>query len=89
MIPILLFIVHVYGIEVKRRHWGAVAVGLYLGACDWRGEIMNEVIFRLTEFSSLWNTPGHNTSYQIFIGLNMEIYSMFLVLGVVIANFLC
>ncbi len=56
--------------------------------CDWRGEVMNEVIFRINEYTSLWNAPGNNTSYLALIGLNIEIFSMFCCLGVIYAKFL-
>ena len=45
---------------------------------------MNEVIFHITGYSSLWNAPGHDTAYLIFIGLNIEIFLMFSCMGIII-----
>ena len=56
--------------------------GLHLFSWDVREEIANDVIFRVTKFSSFWNTPGHHTSYMMLIGLNYEIIFMFMVIGI-------
>lgn len=82
----LAFVVYIYAQEIYNQNWNFIACGLYLFAADWRGEIMNEVIFHITGYSSLWNAPGNGTSLLIFIGLNIEIAFMFCILGIIISK---
>lgn len=52
----------------------------------WSAEVINEIIFHITQFSGLWTAPGDGTAFLIFIGINLEIAFMFLVAGIIIVK---
>ena len=63
-----------------------MACGLYLFAWIWIIELMNEIVFHITEYSALWVAPGNGTGFLIFIGLNIEIAFTFAIAGIIIVK---
>jgi hypothetical protein len=86
-VTLLAFVVYVYSVEVERRRWDIVLAGLALWGMDWLNEVINAVILHVSDRAALWTATGE-TSYQIFIGLNLEIAAMFAVAGVIFAKVL-
>ncbi|WP_043650130.1 hypothetical protein [Nocardia thailandica] len=87
VIPLLLLVIYVYAVEVERRNWNVFFAGLALWGMDWFNEIWNAVVFHLSDRAPVWGAVGP-TSYQILIGLNIEICFMFAIMGVAAAKML-
>jgi hypothetical protein len=73
---------YVYAVEVERRNWSAVLAGLAFWAVDWINEVVNALVLHFTDRAAIWTTTG-GTSYQILIGLNIEISILFFIAGIV------
>jgi hypothetical protein len=81
----IAFVSYVYAVEVERRNYDAILAGLALWLMDWVNEIANALVLHFTDRAAVWTATG-DTSYQILVGLNIEISFMFLVAGVVFAK---
>ena len=84
---LLLAVAYIYANEVERRNWSAVLAGLALWGVDWINEVANALVLHFTDRAAVWTTTGE-TSFQILIGLNIEISFMFLIYGIVFVKFL-
>lgn len=87
IIPIIIFVLYVYSVEIERKNWNVLFAGLAFWGIDLFNEIWNGLVFHFTNFAPVWGTPT-KSAYQIFIGLNIEISLMFLVAGVACAKML-
>jgi hypothetical protein len=81
-VTLLGLALYVYAVEVERRNWSAVLAGLAFWCMDWINEVANALVLHFTDRAAIWTTTGH-TSYQILIGLNVEISLLFFVSGIV------
>jgi hypothetical protein len=81
-ITLLGLAVYVYAVEIERRNWSAVLAGLAFWGMDWINEVANALVLHFTDRAPIWVTTGH-TSYQILIGLNIEISLLFFISGIV------
>lgn len=87
VIPLLTLVTLVYATEIERRNWNVVFAGLtYLGL-DLGIEIVNSLVFHVTQYAPIWGTPGQ-TAYLLLIGMNIEIFFMFALVGIVFAKLL-
>ncbi|MCE7884207.1 MAG: hypothetical protein DYH08_10160 [Actinobacteria bacterium ATB1] len=86
-VTLLAVVFLAYANEVERGRPDIVAAGLAVWVADWFNEILNSVIFHVTDRAPLWATTGP-TAYQILIGLNVEISFMFALAGLVYVKFL-
>jgi len=84
---LLSLAMYVYANEYERRNWSAILAGLALWGMDWINEVANALVLQGTDRAAIWTTTGH-TSFQIFVGLNIEISFMFLIAGIVFVKFL-
>ena len=82
VIPLLAFVFYVYASEMQKKNYALVLAGLAFWGMDWFNEIMNSIIFHLSNYAPLWGTPG-DSAYVILIGLNIEIMFMFAIAGIV------
>lgn len=82
VIPLLAFVFYVYTIEVEKRNWNLVLVGLAFWGADWLNEILNGLVLRFTGYAPIWAEPGP-TAYLILVGLNIETMFMFAVAGII------
>ncbi len=82
VIPLLAFVFYVYAVEMEKKNYRLILAGLAFWGMDWFNEIMNSIIFHLSNYAPLWCAPG-DTAYLILIGLNIEIMFMFAVAGIV------
>lgn len=85
LIPFLVLILYVYIVEVQRRDWDAVLVGLIFFAAEFCWEMFNALVLHFSQRSALWTAPG-DTAFLIFVGLNIEIAGMFALAGVVLVK---
>ena len=81
IITLLLIVLYIYSVEIERRNWSVLFGGLALWGMDWFNEIWNGLVLHFTGYAPVWATPNA-TSYNILIGLNIEITLMFAVMGV-------
>ncbi|MCZ7530062.1 MAG: hypothetical protein M5U31_06795 [Acidimicrobiia bacterium] len=86
-VTLLLLVMYVYANEIEKRNWSVVVAGLAFWLMDWLNEIGNSIFMHVTGRAPLWATTG-DTSYQIFVGLTIEISMMFLIMGVVYVKML-
>ncbi|MFL5867904.1 MAG: hypothetical protein ACJ766_12475 [Thermoleophilaceae bacterium] len=86
-VALLAFVFYVYAVEVERQRWDIILAGIALWAMDWFNEVANALVLHATDRAAIWTATG-STSYQILIGLNLEISMMFAVAGVVFCKYL-
>lgn len=86
-VTLLALVFYAYANEVERGRLDIVAAGAAVWVADWFNEIVNAIIFHLTDRAPLWATTGP-TAYQFLIGLNVEISFMFALGGLVFAKLL-
>lgn len=86
-VTLLALVTYVYAVEVEKRNWSAILAGATLWLMDWINEVVNALVLHFTDRAAVWTATG-DTSYQILIGLNIEISFMFLIAGVVFVKFL-
>jgi len=85
-IPLLAIVSYIYTREAKEAvatgNWDAVLAGLTVFGVDFFNETWNSWVMYLTQHSAFWTTPGE-TAFRVFVGWNLEIIFMFLLLGIV------
>ncbi|MBI3394574.1 MAG: hypothetical protein HY042_01945 [Spirochaetia bacterium] len=87
VIPLFALVVYVYSVEIERKNWNLVLAGVTVAGIDWMLEIINSLFLHFSQFSAVWTEVGP-TAYQIFVGLNIETYLMFCILGIVFGKLL-
>jgi hypothetical protein len=87
VIPLLSLVAYVYANEIERKNWNVVSAGLTYIGLDVFIEIVNSLIFHFTQFAPAWGTPG-KTAFLLLIGMNVEIFFMFALVGLVMSKFL-
>jgi hypothetical protein len=80
-IPLLGFAIYVYAVEIERQNWSLVLAGLAFWLMDWVNEIVNSLVLHFTNYAPIWTATGH-TSFEIFVGLNIEISLLFFIAGI-------
>ena len=86
VVPLLVFVIYVYVVEVGRRNWSAVLLGIALWAAELTWEMFNALILHFTQYAPLWCTPGGNSAFVIYAGLNIEIEFFFAVGGLMVVK---
>ncbi|MEW6076731.1 MAG: hypothetical protein AB1724_02845 [Thermodesulfobacteriota bacterium] len=85
-IPLLAIVCYIYAREAKEArqtgNWDPVLAGLTVFGIDFFNETWNSWVMVLTGRSAFWTTPG-DTALRIFVGWNLEIIFMFLILGII------
>ncbi len=87
VIPVLLIVLYIYAQEYKKKNWNGIAAGLTYMLLDIAAEVGNSLFFYVTQYAPLWATPS-GTSFQVLIGLNVELLFMFSLMGLVTSKFL-
>jgi hypothetical protein len=82
VVTLLGLALYVYAVEIERRNWSAVLAGLAFWSVDWINEVVNALVLHFTDRAPIWATTG-DTSYQILVGLNIEISLLFFIAGIV------
>jgi hypothetical protein len=82
VVMLLGLALYVYAVEVERRNWSAVLAGLAFWAVDWINEVVNALVLHFTDRAAIWTVTG-DMSYQVLIGLNVEISLLFFIAGIV------
>lgn len=87
IVPFLVLVIYVYAVEIQKRNWDAVLIGLLFIAGDFIWEIINALILHFTQYAALWSTPG-DTAYLILVGINIEIFLLFSITGIIFVKIL-
>lgn len=86
VIPLLSIVFYIYTLEIKEarktRNWDAVFAGITIFGIDFFNETWNSWVMVLSGRSAFWTAPG-DTALRTFVGWNIEIMSMFSILGIV------
>jgi hypothetical protein len=78
-ITLLIITAYFYAEEADRKNWNGILAGLAFWGVDWFNEIANSLIYQYFG-APLWGVH-HPSSFQIMIGLNIEITMMFAIVG--------
>lgn len=82
IIPMFVVVLYVYFQEMDRGNWNRVLAAFAFFGMDLFNEIINGVVFHVSEFAPLWGAPGNDTALLLLIGLNVEISMMFAINGI-------
>lgn len=77
IVTLLACVVYIYGQIAAASNWKLLVMCLAYWSIETMFEQMNALVFHFTKKAPLWCTPGHNSAYVIYIGLNIEITFMF------------
>lgn len=80
IVPLFVIVVYLYFRQAELGNWSRILAALALWAMDWINEILNALVYHFTGYAPVWGI-GHESSWLILIGINVEITLMFLVLG--------
>jgi hypothetical protein len=78
-VPLFVIVVYLYFRQAEMRNWSRILAALALWGMDWLNEIWNALANHFFG-APVWGL-GHESSWLILIGLNIEIVLMFAVLG--------
>ncbi|MCO4795359.1 MAG: hypothetical protein KC493_16690 [Bacteriovoracaceae bacterium] len=81
IIPFLLIVIYIYAKEFSEKNYSTLMAGFAFLGQDLINEIINSLVFFFTKKAPLWGTSG-NTAGQLLIGLNIEIFFMFAIMGI-------
>lgn len=87
IIPLLVFVFYIYFVEIEKKNWSPILLGLAFWAIEFIWEMLNALILHFTEYSALWTTPG-KSAFVIYAGLNIEISFFFAVYGLMVLKIL-
>jgi hypothetical protein len=87
VVPLLVSVVYIYFVEVEKKNWSPVLLGLAFWATEFIWEILNALLLHITDYSALWTTPG-KSAFVIYAGLNIEISFFFAVYGLMVLKIL-
>lgn len=87
IIPLLVSVFYVYFVEIEKRNWSPVLLGLAFWAGEFIWEMFNALILHFTNYAPLWTTPG-KSAFVIYAGLNIEISFFFAVYGLIVLKIL-
>jgi len=77
IVTLLACVVYIYGRIAADSNWKLLVMCLAYWAIETIFEQLNALVYHFTKKAPLWCTPGHNSAYVIYIGLNIEITFMF------------
>jgi len=79
IVPLFVIVIYLYFRQAELRNWSRILAALALWGMDWFNEIWNALVNHFFH-APVWGI-GHDSSWLILIGLNIEIVLMFAVLG--------
>lgn len=84
IIPLLGIIMYIYSIEINKarltKNWDPILVALTFFGLDFFNETWNGWVMVLSGRSAVWTAPG-DTAFRVFVGWNIEIIFIFLLMG--------
>ncbi len=85
LVPLLTFVIYVYAVEIERKNWNGILIGLLFFTGEFCWEMINGLVLYFTRHSAIWTTPA-DSAFIILVGLNIEICMMFSVAGVIVTK---
>lgn len=85
VVPLLAFVIYVYISEVQKKNWNVILVGLLFASGEFAWEMINALVLHFSNYAPLWSTPK-DSAFVIFVGLNVEIFAMFSIAGVILSK---
>jgi hypothetical protein len=86
-ITLFAICVYIYSVEIEARRWPVVFAGVGFLLMDIFNETVNALVLHFTDRAAIWTTTG-DTSYQLLVGLNIEIVLMFSIAGIAFVKML-
>ncbi len=86
VVPLLVFVLYIYVVEIERRNWSAVLCGIAAWAGELIWEMFNAAVLHFSGYAPLWGTPGGDSALVIYAGLNIEISLFFAAAGVMLVK---
>jgi len=86
IVPLLVLVIYVYVNEIEKKNWSAVLLGISASAGEFIWEMFNACVLHFSGHAPLWGTPGGNSSYVLYVGLNIEIIFFFAMAGVILVK---
>ncbi len=80
IVPMFVIVVYLYFRQAEMGNWSRILAALALWGMDWFNEIWNALVLHFSGRAPVWGI-GHESSWLILAGLNIEIVLMFAVLG--------
>jgi len=80
IVPLFVLVVYLYFRQAEMGNWSRILAALALWGMDWFNEIWNALVLHFSRYAPVWGI-GHESSWLILVGLNIEIVLMFAVLG--------
>lgn len=80
IVPLFVIVVYLFFRQAELGNWSRILAALALWGMDWINEIANALIYHFSGYAPVWGI-GHESSWLILIGINVEITLMFLVMG--------
>ncbi|MEW6076573.1 MAG: hypothetical protein AB1724_02045 [Thermodesulfobacteriota bacterium] len=84
VVPLLIFVIYAYITEIERKNWPAVTLGIAFWAGEFIWEMFNALVLKINGWAPMWSTPGGNSAYVIYVGLNIEIAFFFAVAALLV-----
>ncbi len=88
LIPFFVIVIYIYIVEIERKNWSAVFLGLAFWSWAMTWEIANSLVYKISGFAPLWTAEKGNGSYLIYIGMNLEVCFFVAIMGPVIIKIL-
>jgi hypothetical protein len=86
VIPLLVIVLYIYANEYQKGNYRVIAGGLALYMVHWFVEIVNALIQHFSGHA-LWTVPS-GTTFEIMVGVGIEINLMFAIAGIVVCKLL-
>ena len=84
-VPFLAVVIYVYSMEVRKKEWERVLLGIGFFAGELIWEMINGLVLYFSGYSALWTVSGKSV-FLIFVGLNAEIAFMFAIAPLALLN---
>ncbi|SHJ39757.1 hypothetical protein SAMN02745216_01573 [Desulfatibacillum alkenivorans DSM 16219] len=86
VVPLIVIAIYMYIVEAENKNWSAILLGLGFWAGEFIWEMFNALVLHFSGFAAMWSTPGGDSAYVIYAGLNIEIAFFFSVVGLMIVK---
>jgi hypothetical protein len=88
IVPLFVVVIYIYFVEIERKNWGSVFLGIAFWSWAMTWEIGNSLLYRFSGFAPLWTAEKGIGSYLIYIGMNLEICFFVAITGLMLIKIL-
>jgi hypothetical protein len=72
-VPLFVLVIYLYINELERKNFSAFFLGIAFWSWAMTWEIYNSLLFHFTDRAPLWTALGGDSSFIIYIGMNIEV----------------